>query len=251
MSLSAIVLTRNEEGNISDCLKTLSGADEILVVDSGSTDRTVELAEQAGARVLHHPFENFSDQRNYAAAQARCEWILFIDADERVTPDLAEEIMNSISAGQASAVYAIPRATYFFGKPLHYGDAREDAPLRLFPRGHASWVQPVHEMLKTDLSCRRLNSKLLHFSTRDISHYQKKIKDYVPLELETMRRKRIRPGLFPVLWRPLAKFFFLYFWKFGFLDGITGLQYALLSAYYTAVKYFGYWKGSKGDCRAK
>jgi len=242
MKLSAIVLTRNEERNIENCLVGLSWADELLVVDSGSTDRTVALAEKCGARVLVHPFMDFASQRNFAMSQAKGDWALFIDADERVTSELAEEISTLLKGSAPLCVCAIPRHNYFFDKRLRFGDAQEDAPVRLFPKLLVTWTQPVHEIIATDLPVRKLKNPLIHHSTRDLAHYQQKVCDYVPLELETMKAKGARPCLMKAIFLPLAKFFQLYFFKLGILDGIAGLQYAILSTYYTFLKHWLYFK---------
>lgn len=252
MNLSAIVLTKNEDANIVECLAGLCWADEMLVIDSGSTDRTKAIAEKYGAKVLAHPFTDFASQRNFAMSQAKGGWVLFIDADERVTPELAAEIKAVLkgsdpltaSGGQTPlCAYAIPRHNYFFGKRLRFGDAPGDAPVRFFPRLHVTWTQPVHEMIVTDLPRARLKNPLIHYSTRDFAHYQQKIHNYVPLELETMKAKDVRPSLWKALFLPPLKFLQLYFLKLGILDGIAGLQYAILSAYfYTFQKYWRYWK---------
>ncbi|MFA5166898.1 MAG: glycosyltransferase family 2 protein [Candidatus Omnitrophota bacterium] len=241
MTLSAIVLTRNEERNIEDCLESLSWADELLVVDSGSTDLTVPLAEKCGARVVTHPFTDFATQRNFAMSLAKGNWILFIDADERVTPELAGEIKETTGQG-STCVYAIPRRNYFFGKRLRFGDSRKDAPIRLFPRHDVTWAQPVHEMIVTNLSIRRLKNPLLHYSTRNLTHYRRKIRDYVPLEIETLKTKGTRPSLLKAVFLPPAKFLQLYLLKLGVLDGIAGFQYAILSSYYIHRKHWLHWK---------
>jgi glycosyltransferase involved in cell wall biosynthesis len=248
MKLSAIVLTRNEERNIEDCLTGLSWADEMLVIDTGSTDHTVTLAERHGARVVIHRLTDFASQRNFAISQAKGDWILFIDADERVTPELAEEIKAVLKGSDSftPAVYAIPRHNYFFGKRLRFGDSREDAPIRLFPRQHATWAQPVHETIVSDLPVRKLKTPFQHYSTRDLVHYQQKVRDYVPLELRTLREKGVKPALWKCFLIPPAKFFLLYFFKLGILDGIAGLQYAILSAYfYTFQKHWLYWRDAR------
>lgn len=249
MKLSAIVLTLNEVHNIADCLTALAWAEELLVIDSGSTDGTVEMAQKHGARVVQHPFTDFASQRNFALQQATGDWVLFIDADERVTPALAEEIrsITQISfcvpaAAAGRCAYAIPRANYFFGHRLRFGDAQGDAPVRLFPRDDVSWTQPVHEKVVTTLTVLKLKHAMLHCSTRDLAHYTEKLREYLPLELETMARKGVKVGVGNLLFRPPAKFFYLYFFKGGILDGLAGLQYAILSSYYTAVKYWRYLK---------
>lgn len=279
MTLSAIVLTRNEERNIAECLSSVSFAEEVLVVDSGSTDGTVVLAQEHGARVITRAFTDFASQRNFAMSEAKGDWVLFIDADERVRPELAEEIKAVLSVGGKASrhsdlalscesksegrispeilrqelaqadekrklgVYAIPRQNFFFGRRLRFGDAREDAPIRLFPKVGVSWTQPVHEMIVTEFPIRKLKSPLLHYSTRDLDHYKQKIGDYIPLELETMRTKGLRPSIMKAVFLPPAKFIQLYLLKGGILDGIAGLQYAILSAYfYTLRKYWSYYQ---------
>ena len=267
MTLSAIILTRNEERNIAECLSNISFAEELLVVDSGSTDQTVALAEQCGARVIAHPFSDFASQRNFAMSQAKGDWVLFIDADERVTPELAEEIKETIlaqpvipeifnrgsSAGfpleacgndenQRLAVYAIPFRTFFFGKRLRFGDSVGDLHIRLFPKLEVAWTQPVHEQIVTDLPVRTLKNPICHYSTRDFAHYRNKVACYVARELAVMKQKGIRPSLFRAVFMPPARFFQLYFLKLGILDGIAGFQYAILSAYYTFEKHWRYRK---------
>lgn len=243
MKLSAIVLTRNEESNIAECLVSLSWADELLVVDSGSTDRTTALAEKHGARVVTHTFKDFADQRNFAMSQAKGDWVLFIDADERVTSELAEEMAGILRGPAPLVVYALPRHTYFFGKRLRFSDARGDAPVRFFPRQQVAWAQPVHERIVTHLPLRKLKNPLLHYTTRNLAHYKQKVRDYVPLELKTMNEKGVKPAWWKFLVMPPAKFVQLYFLKLGILDGIAGFQYAILSSYfYMFQKYWLYWK---------
>ena len=240
MMFSAIVLTKNEEQNLAECLSSISFADEMLVVDSGSTYRTVALAEKHGARVVTHLFTDFASQRNLAMSQAKGDWVLFIDADERVTPELAEEIGKAISG--PSCVYAIPFHTYFFGKRLRFGDAFKDVHVRLFPKTLAHWEQPVHEKIVTDLPCRELRNPVLHYTTRDLKHYMTKVERYIPKELDVMKEKGLKPDTFKMFVRPPARFLQLYFLKLGILDGIAGFQYAILSAYYSFEKHWRYWK---------
>lgn len=261
MTLSAIVLTRNEERHIVECLSSVSFADELLVVDSGSADGTVAIAQKIGARVITRPFTDFASQRNFAMAEAKGDWVFFIDADERVTPELAEEITRitrgnprgvisgprnftpGVESDDGPYVYAIPRHNFFFGRRLRFGDAREDAPVRLFPKAGVTWAQPVHEMIVTEFPARTLRSPLLHYSTRDLDHYKQKIHDYIPLELETLRAKGVRRSLLKAIVLPPAKFIQLYLLRLGILDGLAGFQYAILSAYfYTFQKYWLYWK---------
>lgn len=242
--LSAIVLTKNEEQDIVECLSSASFVDELLVVDSGSADRTVTLAEKHGAKVVTHPFADFASQRNFAMSQASGDWVLFIDADERVTPELAEEIRSVILGSAQLCIYAILFQTFFFGKRLRFGDALNDYHIRLFPRSRVTWAQPVHEQVITDLPCRKFKNPILHYTTRNIAHYMCKLERYVPRELLVMKEKSVRPSFFRAFVRPPARFFQLYFLKLGILDGVVGFQYAILSAYYTFRKHWLYWRNS-------
>jgi len=241
MSVSVIIITLNEEANIGPCAATLGFASEIVVVDAGSSDRTAELAAAAGARVLVHAFTDFADQRNFAMQSAKTEWILFIDADERVSDHLAAEILSEISG--TPRAFAIPRHSYFFGKRLRYSGAREDAPVRLFPRDSGIWKQPVHEYFETQLPLAKLKEPLIHHTTRDLAHYLEKVKCYVPLEVETMRGRGRSAGWWDIVLRPPAKFIYLYLYKLGFLDGFVGLKFALLSSYYDYKKYLLFCRG--------
>jgi len=235
MSLVAIVLTKNEQENIQACLSHLEWADKRIVVDSGSADETCAIAQRQGAEIGYHSFKDFSAQRNFSMTLVPDGWILFIDADERVSAELAEEIQKVIK--ESPAVYSLPRHNYFFGKRLKYSGSAEDAPVRLFPRDSGVWVQPVHEYFKSDLPVHKLKNPLMHHTTRNLSHYLEKIERYVPLEVETMRLNGRRPSLFNILFRPLAKFVYLYIIKWGILDGWVGFQFAALSSYYDFKKY--------------
>ncbi len=243
MKLTAIVLTLNEEENISDCLAALSWADELLVVDSGSTDKTVEIAQKCGARVIRHPFTDFASQRNFALRQATGDWVLFIDADERVSAELKMEIQQAISVDSSEAnlfVYEIPFHTYFLGKRMRFGDAMRDFHARLFPGLSAFWENPVHEQIATALPRKRLKNAVAHLTTKNWAHYKMKIERYVPNELRNMKSQNMRPSLLKAVFMPFFRFMQLYLFKLGILDGITGFQYAILSAYYTGLKHWRY-----------
>ena len=237
MTLSVVIIVLNEESNIEPCLQAVGWADEIVVVDGGSTDRTVERARQFTPKVYKIPFRDFSSQKNEALDRASCDWILFLDADERVTAELASEIQQTLRATDGNAAYAIGRHTYFFGKPLRFSGTREDYPIRLIPRGKAHFEQPVHETVMTPLPVLRLKNKLIHYSTRSPEHYRAKLECYIPLEARTLAEKGRRPRWTDLWLRPAAKFGYLYFWKLGILDGVTGLEYAAFSAYYGFLKY--------------
>lgn len=236
LNLSAVLITLNEEQNVKDSIQSVSWADEVVVLDSGSTDKTVEIARALGACIYSAPFTNFAEQKNEAISRAKNKWVFLLDADERVTPELADEVAEIVTGGN-EAVYEVGRKTYFFGQRLRFSGTRSDYPIRLFPRGSARFVQPVHESIETSLPVKRLKHALLHFSTRDMVQYRRKLKQYVALEQEVMTAKGRKAGRTALLIRPLLKFMFLYFYRLGILDGLAGLQYAVLSSYYDYSKY--------------
>lgn len=238
--ISVVMIVRNEEKNLKDCLETVRWADEIIIVDSGSTDRTLEIVKQYTSKVFQEPFQNFSAQKNAALSHATGDWIFVIDADERVSPELAFEICEKARQDHergGEAIYAVKRLTYFFGKLLNFSGTQEDYPIRLFPRAKVRYEQPVHERIVSELPVKSLRGVLYHLSTRDRAHYQEKLDCYIPLELETMRLHGRKGSWVDVFVRPPMKFFYLYFWQKGFLDGIPGLQYAILSSYYDFLKW--------------
>ncbi len=246
MKLSAVLIAYNEEANIQECLGSAAFADEIVLVDSGSTDRTLERAGRYSPHIFRNPFKDFASQKNFALARASGDWVFFIDADERVPEALAREIRELANVSGPDRVYAVKRLTYFFAKRLRFSGTQDDYPVRLFPRGKVHFEQPVHERVVTTLPVRKLKNALVHKSTRDFDHYKQKLNQYIPLELEVMSVKKTRATFFDLFLRPAAKFFMLYIWKGGLLDGMAGLQYSLLSSYYDFLKYR---KFLRLDCR--
>jgi glycosyltransferase involved in cell wall biosynthesis len=236
VTLSVVLITKNEELNIREALQSVAWADEIIVLDSGSTDQTVSLAKASGARVYEEAFTDFSTQKNKVISYASCDWILLIDADERVPAPLAAEIQACVRQNKQT-VYAIARDTFFFGRRLRFSGTRNDAPLRLFPRGKAHYFQSVHEQIQTALPVEKLKNTMPHYSTRDREHYQRKLDCYLPLEIKVMLEKGRTIRFWDAWLRPVIKFMQLYFLQAGILDGKAGFQYAYLSAYYVFLKY--------------
>lgn len=239
MSITVSIITYNEENNIEDCLESVRWADEIVVVDAESTDQTIHIAKRFNAKTYKLTFTNFAAQKNFAIDKATKNWVFFLDADERVTESLALEIRETLSqADSDSKVYAINRRTFFFGKELHHSGCQEDYPIRLFPRNKARFQKPVHEEVITSLPIIKLKNQLIHLSTRNWEHYKRKLDLYIPFELEVMKAQSRRKSLLDLFARPLGQFVRLYFIKKGFLDGITGFKYAVLSSYYSWLKHW-------------
>jgi len=238
MKLSAVVITYNEEPNIRDCLQSLRFCEEVVVVDSGSTDRTVEIARGMGARVIVKDWPGHIEQKNFAMEQASGEWILSVDADERVTPDLAQEILDVVHRPQADVQgFSVPRLSVYLGKPIRHGGWYPDRKLRLVRRGRGCWggVNP-HDQLHVPGAVRPLKADLLHFPYRDLSDHLRKIDAYTTI---AAREKRLRGerSLPMLLLAAPFKFLKSYVLQLGFLDGLAGLVVAALGSWYVFLKY--------------
>ena len=241
--LAVLILTYNEEANISECVRSAAFADEIVVIDSGSNDRTVEVAESLGARCVCRAMKDgFAAQRNFALTQTDADWVLFLDADERITPELAAEIQTVIQQGGENG-YEILRINILFGKTVYHGGFSPDYSLRLYPRHAISWQGAVHEQALVTVPLQRLRCHMLHYTYTTWDRYFVKFNQYTTLMARQMHEKGKRAHFFPdILVRPLVAFFKVYVLKRGFLDGRLGLVLALLHHSYTMVKYIKlYW----------
>ena len=242
--LTAIVPVLNEEANIEDCLSRLTFADEILVVDSGSTDRTLDIARNFQARIIHRDYNYSASQKNWAIPQAKHEWVLVCDADERVTDQLREEIEAVLSTDSKYVGYSIPRATYFLGRRIrHCGwSPQRDRNVRLFLRDKGRY-QDRH--VHADVVCQgpvgRLNSPLVHYSFKTFEQYITKMNRYTTWAAKDIFDAGRNISLLDVLARPPATFIRMYLLQAGFMDGPQGLLLCAASASYTFFKYAKAW----------
>jgi glycosyltransferase involved in cell wall biosynthesis len=239
--LSALVITCNEERNVADCLASASFADEIVVVDSGSADRTCEIARRMGAKVHRNPWPGYGPQKNFGMEKATGDWILIVDADERVTPELREEITRLLGAPEepSFAAFTVPRRNHEYGRWIARGGAYPDRQMRLLRRGKGAYNDvEVHENLIVDGAIGELRSPLLHFSDRSISDRVTKVDRYSTLSAKE-RAKRGIPmvGGSHLLLHPAATFWKIYIMKQGFRDGVPGYLHAVMAAYQTFLKY--------------
>ena len=241
--LSVLVTTFNEEATLPLCLASVDWADEILVVDSGSTDRTVEIAREHGARVLEHPYESPARQKNWALPRCAHEWVLILDADERVTPELAEEIRDLLARGPAADGHWIRRVNLFLGRPMRHGGWETDKVIRLVHRDRARYDDRlVHEEIDLPGPLPVLRHPLVHETFRSFDQYWPKVDRYARWWAEQAFAKGRRTGAAGVLGHAIARFLKMYVLRRGFLDGGHGLVLALLATCSTYLKHARLWE---------
>jgi glycosyltransferase involved in cell wall biosynthesis len=235
--LSVTIITRNEAADIGAALASVAWADEVIVVDSESTDETVALAKASGARTVVRPWGGYVDQKNYAASLAANDWILSLDADERVTPALAAEIPAAIGAAGAAA-YKVPRVTWHLGRWIRSTDWYPDYQLRVYDRTRARWTgRYVHEAVTVDGVVGQLRGELQHFAYRDISDHLETIDRYTTYAARQMSESGRRAGLLHLAGHPPLAFLRNYVARGGFRDGAPGFIISALNAYYVFLKF--------------
>lgn len=238
--ISAIVITKNEEKNIVACMNSLRWADEIILVDS-SQDQTINLARPYTPKIYQVNFDNFKQKREFGLKKAKNEWILFIDADERVTTELANEIIEKISKHRDIDGYYIPFKHIFLGKWLKYGGWYPSYLPRLAKRCNCYIENEIHERLKIAGKIKKLNNPILHYSDIDLYQRIQKTNYYTDLQAQDMFRKGIRFHLAYLLFVPSLLFLKRYIIQLGFLDGIRGFMRAALLSYTYFIKYCKLW----------
>lgn len=238
--LALVVITLNEKKNIQRCLESVYGlADEIVVVDSGSTDGTVELATREGAQVIYHPFENHISQKNFAFNQTSAEWILSLDADEALSPTLKKSIKEAIDNARYSG-YTMNRLTYYCGRWIRHSGWYPDKKLRLVKKGTAHWagLNPHDRLvMNNNESIGHLKGDILHYSYYSLQDHLQQMDSFTRISAEELYKKGIEPNFFHFTIKPAFKFLRHYILKFGFLDGFEGYQIARMSACGQFLKY--------------
>ena len=246
--LSILITTHNETPNIERCLRSVAWADDILVVDSFSTDETVALARQHGARVEQRPYAGPADQKNWAIPRARHEWVLILDADEEVSPDLAREIQDLLAQPAITPdAFWIGRNNHFLGRRVRYSGWQNDAVVRLVHRDRARYdAKQVHEEIDTrELTVGRLRGKLEHYTFRDLDHFLDKTRRYARWSARDHAGRTGRIGLFHLLVKPGFRFFKHYILQGGFRDGRVGLVVSAVMAWGVFLRYVYLWE--EGD----
>ena len=238
MKISATIITLNEELNVARAIESLRCCDEIVVVDSNSTDRTCEIAANLGARVIDNPFPGYAKQKNFASEQATHDWILSIDADEALSEALEAEIWQIKKHGPQFDGYTFPRLAQYLGRWILHSGWHPDRKVRLFNRTKAEWVGDyVHESVKVCGRVGHLEGNLLHFTCDSLSQHLRTLDSYTTLAAQQMIDQKRRIGWTELLLDPPWTFFRTYFLQRGFLDGAEGLAIAYMAAYYNFLKY--------------
>jgi len=245
-SLAALVLTYNEEENITDCLEAIDWIDEIVVVDSYSEDQTVELAAEYTDHIYQREFDNFAAQRNFGLDKITADWVLVVDADERIPEELRVEIETVLDNPTAEG-YRIPRKNYFLGTWIKYCGWYPDHTLRLFKVDSNRYQGLVHEGVDLDGQVKDLTTPLIHYTYQDLDSYVRKVNHYTTLDAEKKFQAGQEKGLLYFLLRPVVEFIKKYILKKGFLLGRPGLILSLLSAYYQFLKYAKLWEKNSVD----
>ncbi|HLW30838.1 MAG TPA: glycosyltransferase family 2 protein [Aequorivita sp.] len=232
IKISALAITLNEAHNIDRYIQSLWFADEILIVDSFSTDNTVELASKHDrVRVIKRPFDNFSAQKNFAISQAKNDWVTFFDLDEVVTPQLAAEIVATFQNPKVNA-YFVRRDFYFMGKRIKYSDVGKEYILRFFNKKYCKYDDSlVHELLQVNGTTAKLKNSLPHHTYRSFDHFTSKMYQYSKLQAEMLYKKGTKPTYYHFLFRPFYRFWKQYLIQLGILDGKEGFILAYVSAF--------------------
>ena len=239
MTISICIISFNEERNIKRCLESSKWADEIIVVDSMSQDRTVEIAKEYTDNVYQRAWSTYTDQKNFALSKATGDWIFSIDADEEISQGLQAEIRREIEKGNAKDGYTIPRLSYYQGRWIKHSGFYPDRQLRLFRRNRGSWVgKRVHERVHVNGEAGPLRSNLLHYPYKGtISGQLQTVDKFSTLLAQNIFEEGKRYNLLVLLLRPPLKFIEVYFLRLGLLDGLAGFVIALTSAYALFVRY--------------
>ena len=244
--ITAIIPTLNEEIHIADAIQSVGFADEIIVIDSYSTDKTLEIAEEFNVKIIKRKFDDFSSQKNYAIGKATHSWIYILDADERVTPEVEKEILEAVKKPKDLVGFYVRRSFYFANQKINYCGWQRDKVIRLFLKEDCKYTGVVHETISASGEIGFLKNKIDHFGYRNYDHFIAKIHHYAALKASELHKQGKRVNLFHLLIKPPARFFIHYIIRLGFLDGFAGLILAKTLAYSVLTRYIKLWLLNKG-----
>lgn len=240
--ITALAITLNEEENVKRFVESLSFADEIIFVDSNSTDKTVEIAKSLGVNVIQREFDNFSNQRNFAISHAKNDWIVFFDLDEIVTAELKAEILSVTSSPTDIVAYYTKRNFHFMGKHIKYGGWQSDKAIRVFNKKYCQYNgNLVHETVAAEGKVGHLKEQVNHYSYKSLDNYNSKLNLYSKLQAESLYLKNKRPNAYHFFIRPQYRFLWQYIYRLGFLDGKEGFVLAYVHAFSVFKRYLQLW----------
>ena len=237
LPVSLVIITLNEEKNIERCIRSVPFAAEIVVLDSGSQDKTIDIARRLGARVFVESWRGFSKQKTRATAIATQDWVLSLDADEALSPEAQDEMVALFSASMTADAYALPRLCYYLGRWMHHGGMYPDYQTRLYNRTKSSWLDaPVHEHIVADKII-KLKWPIFHWPCDNIAQHVETVNRYSSLRAEDFKEKKKQFFSLKMLAKAISKFFEFYFIKQGFRDGVPGLIAAVVTAFSTFLRW--------------
>lgn len=240
--ISAVLITLNEEENIDRALDSLKNlADEIIVVDSGSIDKTIKIAEKYGAKTFFREFDNFAEQKNWATSKAKGDWILSLDADEEIPEKLAEEIKKAVTSDSYNG-YLIPRRNFILGKEIKHSRWSPDTHIWLWKKDFGKWTGDVHEEISVEGEVGLLKNSKIHNSHKSIKDFMNSNNLYSTLEAESLFRKNIKFSFLKMVWQSIFEFSIRYIYKAGFLDGKVGFTLCYLMGIYKTTVWIKVWE---------
>ena len=244
VKISAVIIAFNEEAKIADAINSVKWADEILLVDSESTDRTVEIAKSLGAKIISQKWLGFSKQKQFAVDNAAHEWIFSLDADEVVSDKLRDEILKLKTAENIADGYKIPRLSFYMNRPIRHGGWYPDWQIRFFNRRKGKWKDVmIHESVEINGQIGKLSGDILHYSVEDAAHHHRMIGErYAPLAAEQMFQKGRKTSHLKIATAGLTAFLQTYILKGGFLDGLAGFAIARFAAHHAFLKHLMLWE---------
>jgi glycosyltransferase involved in cell wall biosynthesis len=247
--LSAVVLTKNSEGHIADCIASLTFCDDILVLDDNSADKTVKIAKKMGANVLIRALnDDFAAQRNYALGKVKGDWVLFVDSDEIITKELGDEIVNVISDNTSNTLdgYFLKRQDIFLGHKMHYGEFGRTQLLRLARKNTGSWKRSVHEYWDIAGETGKLSNVILHYSHKNLKDFISSVNRWSTLHTQANSLEGKKSNMSKIIFMPVIHFIKNYLFGLGFLDGMPGFVAAVIMSFHSFLSWSKLWMLQKG-----
>lgn len=242
MKITAIIPTFNEEIHMQSAIESVSFADEIIVIDSFSTDRTVEIAKKNNVVLIQRKFDDFSSQKNFAIGKASNDWVFILDSDERIEKSLKDEIVNTLKEPTKFVAFGIKRNFYFLGKKIKFSGWQRDKVVRLFSKSSCKYNGDfVHELIETNGEIGLLKNKINHYSYRDFDHYVAKLNRNSWLKAKKLHQDNKKANPYNLLVKPLVRFLIHYIIRLGFLDGFEGFILASIQSYGVFMRYIKLW----------